>query len=93
VALRQIQVSAGLYGLLERTGYVSGAMRGRLTRLRRTGFVLALILSAATFAYSLTGIVSAGDELRDTPSRVSKKRQPPVAYEGCHRERRDSVRL
>ena len=68
-------------------------MRGRLTRLRRPGFVLALVLSAATFAYSLTGIVSAGDDLRDTSSPVSTKRQPPVAYEGCRHERRDSVRL
>ena len=68
-------------------------MRGRLTRLRRPGFVLALILSVATFAYSLTGIVSAGDDLRDTARPVSKKRQPPVAYEGCRERRHDSVRL
>jgi hypothetical protein len=68
-------------------------MRGPVTRLRRPGFVLALILSAATFAYSLTGIVSAGDDLRDTPRPASTKRQPPVVYEGCHHERRDSVRL
>ena len=68
-------------------------MRGRVTRLRRPGFVLALILSAATFAYSLTGIVSAGDDLRDTPSPTSKKREPPVAYEGCRDVRDDSVRL
>jgi hypothetical protein len=68
-------------------------MRGRFTRLRRPGFVLALVLSAATFAYSLTGIVSAGDDLRNRPSPVSKKREPPVAYEGCRHERHDSVRL
>ena len=68
-------------------------MHGRLRRLRRPGFVLALILSAATFAYSLTGIVSAGDDVRGTPSPVTKKREPPVAYEGCPKKRHDSVRL
>jgi hypothetical protein len=57
------------------------------------GFVLALIISAATFAYSLTGIVSAGDDLRDSPRRVSSERQPPVSHEGCCEARDDSVRL
>jgi hypothetical protein len=57
------------------------------------GFVLALIVSAATFAYSLTGIVSAGDDLRETAKRVSSERQPPVADEGCRDARDDRVRL
>jgi hypothetical protein len=57
------------------------------------GFVLALIVSAATFAYSLTGIVSAGGDLRDAAKRVSSERPPPVSYEGCREARDDSVRL
>jgi hypothetical protein len=57
------------------------------------GFVLALVISAATFAYSLTGIVSAGGDLRDAAKRVSSERQPPVSYEGCREAHDDSVRL
>jgi hypothetical protein len=68
-------------------------MHGGLTRLRRMGFVLALIISAATFAYALAGIVSAGDDLRDAVKRVSSERQPPASYEGCRERRGDSVRL
>ena len=57
------------------------------------GFVLALIVSAATFAYSLTGIVSAGGDLREAAKRVSSERQPPASHEGCREARGGSVRL
>jgi hypothetical protein len=57
------------------------------------GFVLALIVSAATFAYSLTGIVSAGDDLREAAKRVSSERPQPASHEGCREARDDSVRL
>jgi hypothetical protein len=62
-------------------------------RLRRMGFLLALIVSVATFAYSLTGIVSAGDDLREAAKRVSGERQPAVSHERCREAPGDSVRL
>jgi hypothetical protein len=68
-------------------------MHGRAKRLRRLGFALALLLSAATFAYSLTGIVSAGGDLRAAREARSKERQAPVWYERCREARDERVRL
>jgi hypothetical protein len=67
-------------------------MDARATRLRRLGFVLALFVSAAAFAYSLTGIVSAGDDLRSAAPR-SQERQVPVSYERCRDAHDERVRL
>ena len=67
-------------------------MHGRAMRLRRLGFVLALFVSAAVFAYSLTGIVSAGDDLRSAAAPQAKERPAPV-FERCRDHRDDRVRL
>ena len=68
-------------------------MERRPMGLRRIGFVMALLFSAATFAYSLTGIVSAGDELRSAAAPQAKKREAPVSYERCREARDERVRL
>jgi hypothetical protein len=68
-------------------------MHGRAFSLRRLGFALALLVSTATFAYSLTGIVSAGDDLRAARGAQSKERQTPVSDERCREHRDDRVRL
>ena len=68
-------------------------MDRRAIGLRRLGFVLALVFSAATFAYSLTGIVSAGDDLRADRARQGKERPAPVSYERCRERRDERVRL
>jgi hypothetical protein len=68
-------------------------MYGRPTRLRRLGFGLGLLVSAALFAYSLAGIVSAGgDQVRSAlsagkstsatsppSSRDASRSRPPCA--------------
>jgi hypothetical protein len=68
-------------------------MHGRGLSLRKLGFALALLISAATFAYSLTGIVSAGDGLRAARGDQAKERQKPVYDERCREHRDDRVRL
>jgi hypothetical protein len=68
-------------------------MERRPVGLRRLGFVMALLVSAATFAYSLTGIVSAGDDLRSARATQAKERQAPVSYERCRERRDERVRL
>ena len=65
----------------------------RATGLRRLGFVLALLFSAATFAYSLTGIVSAGGDLPSAAVPAAKERPAPVSYERCREHRDERVRL
>jgi hypothetical protein len=54
---------------------------------------VALIVSVAAYAYSLSGIVTAGDDLRETPNRVWPEHRAPAAHEGCRDVRDDSVRL
>jgi hypothetical protein len=68
-------------------------MHRRLLGLRRPGFVLALIVSIAAYAYALSGIVSAGDDLREITERLARERQLPAAHESCRERRQDSVRL
>jgi hypothetical protein len=68
-------------------------MHRRLLGLRRPGFVLALIVSVAAYAYALSGIVAAGDDLREISKRVARERQLQPAHEGCRHRRVDSVRL
>ena len=68
-------------------------MDGRPIGLRRLGFALALLFSAATFAYSLTGIVSAGDDLRSARATQAKERPTPVSDERCREDRDERVRL
>ena len=43
-------------------------MAGRLSRLRRAAFLVALVVSAAVYAYSVTGIMGTGSELRSVVS-------------------------
>ena len=68
-------------------------MHRRLPGLRRSGFLLALIVSVAAYAYALSGIVSAGGELREMSERVTNERQLPAPHERCREDRKDSVRL
>jgi hypothetical protein len=65
-------------------------MAGRLSRVRRAAFVIALLVSAAVYAYSLAGIMGTGSELRSLVSAQSIERAAPVLYqpetethEGC----------
>jgi hypothetical protein len=68
-------------------------MDGRLMRLRRLGLVLALIVSVAVYAYAVTGIVTAGDDLRSAAKPRSSERQKPVSDHGCHDSRHERLRL
>ena len=64
------------------------AVAGRLSRVRRTAFVVALLACAVLYAYSLAGIVNAGGDIRPTPIAKTVER-----YHGCPAERDDAVRL
>jgi hypothetical protein len=55
-------------------------MAGRLSRVRRAAFVVALLVSAAAYAYSLVAIAGTGSELRSYVSARSVERSAPVAY-------------
>ena len=55
--------------------------------------MVALIVSVAAYAYALSGIVTAGGDLREISKRASDERQPPAAHERCRGDREDSVRL
>jgi hypothetical protein len=54
-------------------------MTGRV-RLRRTAFLVALLVSAALYAHSLMGIASTGGELRSAVQAESAERAVPVTY-------------
>jgi hypothetical protein len=55
-------------------------MAGRLSRVRRAAFLVALLLSAAAYAYSLGGIIGTGSELRSVVNAQSVERSAPVVY-------------
>jgi hypothetical protein len=56
-------------------------MAGRLrSRARRPAFLVALLASAAAYAYSLFGIAATGDELRSAVEAQSAKRAVAVSY-------------
>ena len=55
-------------------------MAGRLSRVRRAAFAIALLVSAAVYAYSLAGIVGTGGELRSLVNARSVERSAPVVY-------------
>ena len=56
-------------------------MAGRLSRVRRAAFLVALLLSAAAYAYSLGGIIGTGSELRSVVNAQSVERSAPVVYD------------
>ncbi len=56
-------------------------MAGRLSRVRRAVFLVALLVSAAAYAYSLAAIAGTGSELRSVISARSAERLAPVAYD------------
>ena len=56
-------------------------MAGRLSRVRRAAFAIALLVSAAVYAYSLAGIMGTGSELRSLVSAQSIERSAPVVYQ------------
>jgi hypothetical protein len=55
-------------------------MSGRLSRVRRAAFLVALAVSAAVYAYSVAGIMGTGSELRSVLSAQSVERSAPVVY-------------
>ena len=55
-------------------------MAGRLSRVRRAAFLVALVVSAAVYAYSVAGIMGTGNELRSVVSARSVERSAPVIY-------------
>jgi hypothetical protein len=55
-------------------------MARRLARVRRAAFLVALIVSAAVYAYSVAGIMGTGSELRSVVSAQSDERSAPVIY-------------
>ena len=64
-------------------------MAGRPSRVRRPAFVLALLVSAALYAYSLVGIAGTGNELRSAVSAQGSARSTPVSYERPSQDRDD----
>jgi hypothetical protein len=55
-------------------------MAGRLSRVRRGAFLVALLVSAAVYAYSLSAIAGTGGELRSLVKAESVERSAPVIY-------------
>jgi hypothetical protein len=55
-------------------------MARRLSRIRRAAFLVALVVSAAVYAYSVAGIMGTGSELRSVVSAQSVERSAPVNY-------------
>jgi hypothetical protein len=55
-------------------------MAGRLSRVRRAAFLVALLVSAAVYSYSLAGIMGTGSELRSLVRANSVERSAPVVY-------------
>ena len=55
-------------------------MAGRLSRVRRAAFLVALLLSAAAYAYSLGGIIGTRSELQAVVNAQSVGRSAPVVY-------------
>ncbi len=55
-------------------------MAGRLSRVRRAAFLVALLVSAAVYAYSLSAIAGTGGELRSLVKARSVERSAPVVY-------------
>ena len=75
-------------------------MARRLSRVRRAAFLVALLVSAAVYAYSVAGIMGTGSELRSVVSAQSVGRSAPVVYrpatgsdQDCPLHRRDRVEL
>lgn len=56
-------------------------MAGRLSRVRRAAFVVALLVSAAVYAYSVAGIMGTGSELESVVNAPSVERSAPVRYQ------------
>jgi hypothetical protein len=56
-------------------------MAGRLSRVRRVAFLVALVVSAAVYAYSVAGIMDTRSELRSVVSAQSVERSAPVLYQ------------
>jgi hypothetical protein len=68
-------------------------MARRLTRVRRPALLVALLASAALYAYAVAGILGAGGDLRAAAIAQRSERAVPAAYEPCPEEHGDRVRL
>ena len=63
-------------------------MAGRSSGVRRAAFLVALVVSAAVYAYSVAGIMGTGSELRSV-SAESAERSAPVVYPAPSETRQD----
>jgi hypothetical protein len=68
-------------------------MARRLTRVRRSALLVALLASAALYAYAVAGIVGTGGDLRAAATAQRSEGAVPAAYEPCPDERYDRVPL
>lgn len=64
-------------------------MAGRHSRVRRVAFLVALVVSAAVYAYSVAGIMGTGSELRSVVSAESAERSEPAVYRSRSETRED----
>jgi hypothetical protein len=67
-------------------------MARRLSRVRRYALLVALLASAALYAYAVAGIAGTGGDLRAAAIAERSERAVPAAYE-CPYEHDDRVRL
>jgi hypothetical protein len=64
-------------------------MAGRPSRVRRPAFLLALLVSAALYAYSLVGIAGTEGELRSAVRAQESDRSSPVSYRPASQDHDD----
>jgi hypothetical protein len=55
-------------------------MAGRFSRVRRPAFLIAFLVSAALYAYSLVGIAGTESQLRSAVSAQPSERSTAVSY-------------
>ncbi len=55
-------------------------MAGRNSGVRRAAFLVALVVAAAVYAYSVAGIMGTGSKLRSVVSAESAERSAPAVY-------------
>lgn len=67
-------------GELDEPGLASSQMAGRQSSVRRAAFLVALLVSAGVYAYSVVGIMGTGSELRSVVNARSVERSAPVVY-------------
>ena len=64
-------------------------MAGRFSRVRRAALLVALLVSAAAYAYSLAGIAGTGSKLESAVSAGSGERSAPVVHRSASETHED----